>query len=146
LTIRKILVAVDGSKASINAANYAIEMAKNIDASLTFLSIIIPATYMDFGYVTVGKFKETETKEKKQVQDELDKLKKKAMAKGVTVKTDIVVKYTSVVKEIIEYALKHKIGLIVTGSRGRTGFKKMVLGSVASGVVTYSDCPVLVVK
>ncbi len=146
MTIRKILVAVDGSKASINAASYAIEMAKNFDASLILLSIIIPATYMDFGYVTVGKFKETETKERKQAQDKLDKLKKKAMEKGVTVKTAIVVKYTSVVKEIIEYALKRKISLIVTGSRGMTGFKKMVLGSVANGVMTYADCPVLVVK
>jgi nucleotide-binding universal stress UspA family protein len=36
--------------------------------------------------------------------------------------------------------------LIVTGSRGMTGFKKMLLGSVASGVVTYANCPVLVVK
>ena len=146
MTIRKILVAVDGSKASVNAASYAIELAKNIGASLTVLSIIVPSAYMDFGYATVGKSKEIETKERKQTQDELDKLKKKAMAKGVTIKTDIVVKYRSIVKEIVDYAAKRKIDLIVTGSRGMTGFKKMVLGSVASGVVTYSDCPVLVVK
>jgi nucleotide-binding universal stress UspA family protein len=36
--------------------------------------------------------------------------------------------------------------LIVVGSRGMTGFKKLLLGSVANGVVTYSRCPVLVVK
>jgi nucleotide-binding universal stress UspA family protein len=36
--------------------------------------------------------------------------------------------------------------MIVIGSRGKTGFKKLLLGSVASGVVTYSHCPVLVVK
>jgi len=137
---------VDGSKASINAANYAIEMAKNIDASLILLSIISPAMYMDFGYATVGKIEQMETKQVKQEQDKLDKLKKKATAKEVTVKTDIVVKYSSVVKEIIEYAEKNKINLIITGSRGMSGFKKMVLGSVASGVVTYAHCPVLVVK
>lgn len=68
------------------------------------------------------------------------------MEKEVTVKSDVLIKYTSVVKEILDYAEKHKIDLIITGSRGMTGFKKMLLGSVASGVVTYAHCPVLVVK
>jgi nucleotide-binding universal stress UspA family protein len=36
--------------------------------------------------------------------------------------------------------------LIAIGTRGRSGFKKLLLGSVASGVVTYAHCPVMVVK
>ncbi len=73
-------------------------------------------------------------------------MKQKATEKKVSVKTDVLIKYTSVVKEIVEYAEKMKIDMIVIGSRGVTGFKKLLLGSVASGVVTYSHCPVLVVK
>ena len=61
-------------------------MAKNVDASLIVLSIIPPTTYRDFGYTTVRKIKEIENKEDKQVQDKLDKLKKKAMTKGVSIK------------------------------------------------------------
>lgn len=68
------------------------------------------------------------------------------MEEDVTVKTDVLIKYTSVAKEILEYAESNKIDLIIMGSRGMTGIKKMLLGSVASGVVTYSQCPVLVVK
>ena len=41
---------------------------------------------------------------------------------------------------------KENIDLIVVGTRGRSGFKKLLLESVASGVVTYAHCPVLVVK
>jgi nucleotide-binding universal stress UspA family protein len=79
-------------------------------------------------------------------QKHLNKVKRKAAEKNLKVKTDIVVGITSTVKEIVEYAEKNKMDLIVIGSRGLSGFKKMLLGSVASGVVTYSHCPVLVVK
>ena len=137
---------MDGSEASINASNHAIEMAKKFDASLIVLCIVSPSAYMDLGYANVGRMKEIESTEKKQAQQEVDKVKKTAMEKEVTVKSNVLVKYTSIVKEIVEYAKKHKIDLIVTGSRGVTGFKKMLLGSVASGVITYAHCPVLVVK
>jgi nucleotide-binding universal stress UspA family protein len=47
---------------------------------------------------------------------------------------------------IIDYAKRENIDLIVIGTRGRSGFKKMLLGSTASRVVTYATCPVMVVK
>ena len=47
---------------------------------------------------------------------------------------------------IVDYAEENNIDLIIIGTRGRSGFKKLLLGSVASHVVTYAHCPVLVVK
>ena len=76
----------------------------------------------------------------------MDKVKQQATEKKVIVKTDIIVGITSVVKEIVEYAEKNNVDIIVVGSRGMTGFKRMLLGSVARDIVTYSHCPVLVVK
>jgi len=38
------------------------------------------------------------------------------------------------------------VDIIVAGTRGKSGFRKLLLGSVASGIVTYAHCPVLVVK
>ena len=146
MKIRRILVAVDGSDASIDASNYAIDMAKRLEASLTVLFIVSPARYIDFGYATAGTMNEIESTKKKLAQEEVDKVNKKAIEKGVTVKTEVLINYFSVVKEIVEYAEKYNMDLIITGSRGMTGFKKMLLGSVANGVVTYSHCPVLVVK
>jgi nucleotide-binding universal stress UspA family protein len=52
----------------------------------------------------------------------------------------------SVVEAINDVALNEKVDLIVTGTRGLSGFKKVVLGSVASGVVEHAHCSVLVVK
>jgi nucleotide-binding universal stress UspA family protein len=146
LPIRKILVAVDGSDPSFNASTYAIDLAKKNDAELIVLYIVSPVPYSQFEYANIGRMKEIETIEKEKAEQDLDEVKQKATEKKVSVKTDVLIKYTSVVKEILEYAEKKKVDMIVIGSRGMTGFKKLLLGSVASGVVTYSHCPVLVVK
>jgi nucleotide-binding universal stress UspA family protein len=52
----------------------------------------------------------------------------------------------SVEGTIVEYAERQGVDLIVIGTTGRSGFKKLLLGSVASGVVNYATCPVMVVK
>ena len=146
IVYRKDTSCVDGSNPSFNASNYAIDLAKRYDAELIVLNIVSPVPYSQFEYANIGRMKEIETIEKEKAQQKLDKVKLKATEKKVSVKTDVLIKYTSVVKEIVEYAEKMKIDMIVIGSRGVTGFKKLLLGSVASGVVTYSHCPVLVVK
>lgn len=146
MSIKKIPVAVDGSKAATLGAHKAIELAKRFGAGLTILYIVSPQTYINLGYVNMGRMNEIQSKEKKQVQRLVYKVKDKAIENDITVKTDVLVGYTSVVKAIVEYAEKNKMDLIVLGSRGMTGFKKMPLGSVASGVVTYAHCPVMVVK
>ena len=47
---------------------------------------------------------------------------------------------------MLDYAEEQNINLIVVGTRGRSGIKKMLLGSIASELVTYTASPVLVVK
>ena len=146
MSIRKILVALDGSNPPFNASTYAIDFAKRYDAELIVLSIVSPIPYSQFEYANIGRMKEIETIEKEKSEQYIDKVKQKAIENKVTVKTEVLVKYTSVVKEIVEYAENNKVHMIVIGSRGMTGLKKLLRGSVANGVITYSHCPVLVVK
>jgi nucleotide-binding universal stress UspA family protein len=142
-----MLVAVDGSDPSFNASTYAIDFAKRNDAELIVLYIVSPVPYSQFEYANIGRMNEIESIEKEKAQREVvDKVKQKATENKVSVKTEVLIKYTSVVKEIVEYAENNKVDMIVIGSRGMTGLKKILLGSVANGVVTYSHCPVLVVK
>lgn len=140
------MVAVDGSNPSFNASIYAIDLAKKHDAELVVLNIVSLIPSSQFEYANIGRMREIETKETEKAQQEVDKVKQKAIENKVRVETAVLVKYTKVVKEIVEYAEQMKIDMIVIGSRGMTGLKKMLLGSVEDGVVTYSHCPVLVVK
>jgi len=146
LSIRKILVALDGSNPSFNASTYAIDFAKRYDAELIVLSIVSPIPYSQIEYANIGRMKEIETIEREKSEQYIDKVKQKAIENKVTVKTEVLIKYTSVVKEIVEYAENNKVDMIVIGSRGMAGFKKLLLGSVANGLLTYSYCPVFVVK
>jgi nucleotide-binding universal stress UspA family protein len=76
-------------------------------------------------------------------------IEKKAMAQEVNVKVEIVASPTAVVPAIVDYAEKNKVDLIITGTKGRrrSGLAKLLLlGSVASGIVTYANCPVIVIK
>ena len=74
------------------------------------------------------------------------KVKTTAKENGVKVRTDVVSGTSPVVKEIVEYADKNKIDMIVIGSRGLSGIKKMLLGSVANDVVAYAHCLVSITK
>ena len=150
----KILLTVDGSEQSMNAADYALVIAKKQDnnAQLIALHVLFSQTgyaYSTniFGLVTPSSINELLEDTKHEAQQWFDKIKEKMNENGdIQIKTEVVVSSTSVVAAIVDYAEHEDVDLIIIGSRGRSGFKKLLLGSTASGVVTYATCPVLVVK
>jgi nucleotide-binding universal stress UspA family protein len=83
---------------------------------------------------------------KQEAQKWLTKIKELADLNEVKLKVEFIVDPASVVGAIVDYAERENIDLIIIGSRGLSGFKKLLLGSTTSGVVTYAHCPVLVVK
>jgi nucleotide-binding universal stress UspA family protein len=50
------------------------------------------------------------------------------------------------VREIVEFAERENVDLIVMGSHGRTGISRLLMGSVAEGVARRAPCPVMIVK
>jgi nucleotide-binding universal stress UspA family protein len=151
MVIRKILVAVDGSKPSLIASVQAIDISKRLNAEMTAIYVVSPDIRYNYLEDTITPRLPRALKDVMMIamqtgEKHLDKVKQKAREKDVRVKTDVIIGISSVVKEIVEYAEKNKIDMIVIGSRGLSGIKKMLLGSVANGVVTYAHCPVLVAK
>ncbi len=139
--MQKILVAHDGSKSSDKALKKAVDMAINSNASLTVLSVV-PELYLtelpEEDRNRIAKTLEEETRQA------MEKIRKSLSGKSIEVKT--VIRQGDPAEKILETAQKMKVDLIVTGSHGRHGAKKFLLGSVSSKVIDYSRCPVLVVK
>lgn len=145
------MVPVDGSKPSLDASVQAIDIAKRLDAELIALYVVSPDIRYDYMEDIITPrlpraLKDVIMIAMQKGERHVKKVQQKASQKKVKVKTDVVIGISSVVKEIVGYAEKNRIDMIVIGSRGLSGIKKMLLGSVASGVVTYSHCPVLIAK
>ena len=150
----KILVAIDGSEHSMKAAEYAIDLAKDNKAQLIALTVldITKIGYAASAFIASPMHGLDELEQKRKEANEwLDKvarlrsLQKNNNNNHIQFKSQIE-ESMSVAGTIVDYAENQNIDLIVVGSRGRSGFKKLLLGSIASAVVTYATCPVLVIK
>jgi nucleotide-binding universal stress UspA family protein len=146
----KILVPVDGSEYSLRAAQYAIDISIKYRSDLILLSVVpSKIRYGDssgiFGAVPPTYFKKYKNEAKKWFKQVIDKMKKEGL-EIKKIKTDVVTTPVSIVSTILEYAENENTDLIIIGTRGVTGFKRILLGSVASGIVTYAHCPVLVIR
>ncbi|OLE59604.1 MAG: hypothetical protein AUG17_01920 [Crenarchaeota archaeon 13_1_20CM_2_53_14] len=154
---KNILVAVDGSESSKRAAHVALGLAEKLKAELIVLHAISPPTsyYQSNFPVPVGMAppppsqKEIDTYYAYArrvalgiVGDTVSEAKKV----GTNVKTELPEGVSSVVETIINHAAKEHADLIIVGTRGLGGFKKMLIGSVSSGVISHANCPVLVVR
>jgi nucleotide-binding universal stress UspA family protein len=146
----KIVVGIDGSEESMRAAEHTISVAKLYNAELIAVHVLTS----DIGYIYSSPGVESPPLTIKEIvllaEDEakkwFDEIKEKANKKDIQLKTESIVAKKSLLNTILEYVEEHNINLVVVGTRGRSGIKKMLLGSIASGLVTYSPCPVLVIK
>lgn len=135
---KKVLIATDGSRFSNVAEKKAIDFAKSYGGELTIISVVdVPPEFYAESPKTVD---ELINKAKSYV----DAVKRDAELSGVRVET--VVKEGEAYRVITDTAKEIGADVIVMGSHGRTGLKRLLMGSVTEKVIGHTPCPVLVVK
>ncbi|HZW54943.1 MAG TPA: universal stress protein [Nitrososphaerales archaeon] len=143
--IKRILVAVDGSENATRAVKVASTLAKDNNAKLTILHVITIPAVVYSGDVAFPLNK-IEVEARRQGEKYVESAQSTARQAGVKAETEIIESIDSPVRGITDYSEKNMIDLIVVGTRGLGGFKRLLLGSVGSGVVHYAHCSVLVVR
>lgn len=134
----KILVAVDGSKYSKSATERAIDFAAAYGGELKVLSIVdVPAEFY-------GESPDAVENLINKAKTYVEEVKKQAEAAGV--KAETLVREGEAYKMILDVAEDLSVSTIVMGSHGRTGLKRLLMGSVTEKVIGYAHCPVLIVK
>lgn len=149
----KILVGIDGSEYSRNAVNYALDLASKYNSDLFLLAIVPSKVHHGdssgvFGMVAPSYFEEYKKEAEKWFEEIIDHINSSEISIDIKskVKSEVITTPFSTAASILNYAEERDVDLIVIGTRGKSGLKKMLLGSVATDVVTYSYCPVMVVK
>ena len=158
----KLLVPIDGSKASENALEYAIKLEQNLlpsaDKEIIILNVL-PHFHVPLGFerpmksLKTGKtisltdfIQEMNEAIKKEWIDKLSDIKKKYEMPDIKIKTDIIEGSRSIADNIISFADKENANIIVIGNIGLGGISKIkTLGSISRNVSEKANCPVLIV-
>jgi nucleotide-binding universal stress UspA family protein len=135
----RILVATDGSEYSRKAVDKALELAEYSRGLLTVISVLEISPHI---YAVAPELTEEKIKLNEKIVDEVKKL---AASRGI--QAEGVVREGECANEVItDVARQKNIDLIILGSHGRTGLKRLLMGSVTESVIAHAPCPVLVVK
>jgi nucleotide-binding universal stress UspA family protein len=152
--ISKILVPIDGSELSRKAADYAILLSSKLGTELFVIHVLndIPyehnvGSYGLYDIETPDEIKQILQEERGITKEWFDKIKASASEKNIKIiKTELVITRSSIESAIVDYAKRNRIDLIVIGTAGHSGFRKLIPGDVASGVIKHSHCPVMMIK
>ncbi len=127
LTFKRLLIASDGSEYSDAALTEAIAMAGRADSELLGVAVA------------------REEGEIAEAQEIVHRMLTAANQAGVAFQ-GLSPQGLAADDGIIQVALENRVDLIIMGSHGRTGFKRLLMGSVTERVIGQAPCPVLVVK
>lgn len=140
-----ILVPIDGSETSMIAMKEAIKLGKALNSKITVVQVMALDPFIADAYVKTGQTNELIERTRTYLLDILEHAKQEFAHEGITVETKLLEGFV-VHEEIIQAAQDLNADLIVMGSHGRTGVRKLVLGSVAQKVLGESHIPVLIVR
>lgn len=143
MKIEHILVATDLSEAALACCAPIGGLARTLGARITLLHVLGGHEAIPHGAPLAPALEEpASAKEVEKARAKLDE-RLPAYGEGVEL-SPVVISGGNTADEIVEYAEKHGADLIALATHGRTGFRHMVLGSVAEDVVRKSPIPVIV--
>ncbi|BDQ30902.1 MAG: universal stress protein [Nitrosopumilus sp.] len=143
--IKKIVIPFDGSIHSKHAFNMALNLAQKYNSKLILVTCVEKINGSWYGKEFAPSYNKDVKRYKEKILRETSKLEEISKKKKIKTMTKIFVT-DSIVEQILSFSKSNNADVIVMGSHGRSGIDKLILGSVANGVVQRSKIPVLVVR
>ena len=146
MTIKRIMHASDFSTASGAAFKLARALAKALHAELVLCHAYqpMPPVAGGEGYVSPRVIEQIWTAARTSAGGKLERLA--AVARRDRLRVSTLLLQGAAAPAIVAAARRKRVGLLVLGTHGRTGVRRMLLGSVAERVVRTAHCPVLTVR
>jgi nucleotide-binding universal stress UspA family protein len=141
----RILIPVDGSSISINAAEEGMKLAGILGSSVSFLYVIdLSILSIPDAETGIANAEVIRKGFRDQGDTIMDRLKAGAGDKGVS--ADTMIREGDVHETILLAANTIKADLIIMGTHGRSGLNRLILGSVAESVARRAGCAVLLIR
>ncbi len=144
MSFREILVPYDASSYANYAFEKALEIAEKFGSKITVLTVLGTKVESTTG-ISLERAIEIQDEQEDAATKILKDLERLSKDRGVEFSFKVIYE-PSPYKGIVNFSNSNSMNLIVIGSHGRSGIKKALLGSVASGVVEHANCPVLIIK
>ena len=136
--IKKILVAVDGSRGSLKAVNLASQIANGLGAEITLIHV----TEINELPTLIDEAENGMSEERGQLV--LGEAAKTAKSLGVDV--NVVMRKGHTVDQILRYSSAYKPDIIIMGGRGLSKTKGILMGSVSQSVSLHANCTVIIAR
>ena len=143
MKIGHILVATDLSEESMSSITPVAELARSLGARITLLHVLETLEAIPHGAPFAPPLQEVDPPETMEAVRERLEQRRRAFGSGIDIRSELVVGGKTA-EEICDYADANDVDLIAVATHGRTGFRHLVMGSVAEGVIRRSRVPVLV--
>ena len=140
-----LLLAVDGSETSLEAARYGLRLAKKLGARAHIVHVVEYSGQMTAASAGLSAWAVMLPAVRAEGNGAVESVVHEAVTAGVAYTAEVV-DAGEAASGIVAQALNVKADMIVVGSHGRTGVRRALLGSVAERVLRHATCPVLVVR
>ena len=139
---KRALVPLDGSRVAEGVTPFVTEIAGPLNLDVTLLRVVtpLPPTVVDGGPVVIDDIEGLRA----QAEEYLVPFATELLAKGVRARTEV--RCGEAVSEILAAAREDKADLIIMTTHGRTGFGRLLFGSVAEAVLRQADVPVFLIR
>lgn len=143
MKIRHILVATDLSQESIGRTSQVADLARSLGARITLLHVVDAFGAIPHGAPMAPPLQEYDVSKATETASAQLEVQRRAFGPDMDVRADLVIGWPAA-ERITAYADDNDVDLITVATHGRTGFRHLVLGSVAEAVIRHSRVPVLV--
>jgi nucleotide-binding universal stress UspA family protein len=144
MQIKSILFPTDFSEGSSQALQYAVDMTKKYGAKLYVVHVIYDIAKGTGWYVPHVSMDQMYKDIQEGAKKELEKFGVEGLAEVKDIERTVLTGVPH--EEVMNFAKKNKIDLIIMGTHGRKGIDRILFGSTAAQIVRFAPCPVLTVR
>ena len=141
MDVKHILIATDLSPESLIPCKPVAELARRLGAKVSLLHVVHEIIMVPHGHMLAPPLHSDDEKQRAHAKLALEE-QAAALGEDIHAQSEVITS-TEVPKSIADYAQRHGVDLIAISTHGRSGFRRLALGSVAEAVLRHAQVPVI---